>query len=70
MLTFSKYDNKQEKGIILINCQYQNNEGTMTYFNYNKDFEYQQDIYFENNNPVKFPEDLKKDLYLNFLFKF
>ena len=66
MLTFWKYDNKQEKGIILINCQYQNNEGTMTYFNYNKDFEYQQDIYFENNNPVKFPDDLKK----GFIFKF
>ncbi len=65
MLTFWKYDNKLEKGIILINLNPQNNQGTMKYFNYNKDFEYQQDVYLENNNPIKFPEDLKK----GFIFK-
>ena len=65
MLTFWKYDNKLEKGILLININPQNNNGIMTYYNYNKDFEYQQDIYLEKNNPIKFPEDLKK----GFIFK-
>ena len=40
MLTFWKYDNKLEKGILLININPQNNNGIMTYYNYNKDFEY------------------------------
>ena len=65
MLTFWKYDNKLEKGNLLINLNPLNNEGVMIYFNYNKDFEYQQDVYLENNNPIKFPEDLKK----GFIFK-
>jgi hypothetical protein len=65
MLTFWKYDNKLEKGNLLINLNPLNNEGVMIYFNYNKDFEYQQDIYLERNNSIKFPEDLKK----GFIFK-
>ena len=66
MLTFWKYDSNEEKGIIFINLNKQSNEGTMTYYNHNKDFEFIQDIFFENNSPVKFPDDLKK----GFIFKF
>ena len=38
MLTFWKYDNKLEKGILFININPQNNIGIMVYYNYNKDF--------------------------------
>ena len=38
MLTFWKYDNKLEKGILLININPQNNNGIMIYYSYNKNF--------------------------------